>query len=187
MDDPREVEILLNGVGLGYLGMTGDNGTGTFQFDILASDQQVGDNVIEFRNINPNYTWGITELLLEPGVAVDFDLVLGALETGSYGRNFNGTSDSDGLIRAGFTGTTEDLVLSLTGYDMDDPREVEILLNGVGFGYLGMTGDNGTGTFQFDILASDQQVGDNVIEFQNINPNYTWGITNVLISEYDFL
>ncbi|NEK25095.1 hypothetical protein GV827_22265 [Sulfitobacter sp. JBTF-M27] len=70
---------------------------------------------------------------------------------------------------------------------MDDPREVEILLNGVGFGYLGMTGDNGTGTFQFDILASDQQVGDNVIEFQNINPNYTWGITNVLISEYDFL
>ncbi|MFC6639873.1 CARDB domain-containing protein [Sulfitobacter sediminilitoris] len=181
MDDPREVEILLNGVGLGYLGMTGDNGTGTFQFDILASDQQVGDNVIEFRNINPNYTWGITELLLEPGVAVDFDLVLGALETGSYGRNFNGTSDSDGLIRAGFTGTTEDLVLSLTGYDMDDPREVEILLNGVGLGYLGMTGDNGTGTFQFDILASDQQVGDNVIEFRNINPNYTWGITELLL------
>ncbi|MCZ4351769.1 hypothetical protein O4H61_04515, partial [Roseovarius aestuarii] len=34
----------------------------------------------------------------------NFTLVSGVTETGSYGRGFNGTNDSDGVIRAGFSG-----------------------------------------------------------------------------------
>ncbi|MEB8386966.1 hypothetical protein OO012_06990 [Rhodobacteraceae bacterium KMM 6894] len=184
VDFADEIEVLLNGESLGYLGTTENNGTGTFQFDLLAADQIVGDNYIEFHNRSTHYNWGVTDLSIEPGMVVDFDLSPGVTETGSYGRNFNGTHDADGIVRAAFTGTGENQVLSLTGYDVDFADEIEVLLNGESLGYLGTTENNGTGTFQFDLLAADQVVGDNYIEFHDRNPHYNWGVTDLLIDDW---
>ncbi|MCZ4351768.1 hypothetical protein O4H61_04510, partial [Roseovarius aestuarii] len=184
IDFSDEVEVFLNGESLGYLGKTGNNGTDTFQFDLSAADQIVGDNVIELRNSDPLYNWGVTNVSITPGKVVDFNLASGVTETGSYGRGFNGTNDSDGVIRAGFSGTGDDLILSFTGYDVDFTDEVELLLNGKSLGYLGTTANNGTDTYQFTLAAADQIVGDNVIELHNSDPLYNWGVTDILIDDW---
>ena len=90
-------------------------------------------------------------------------------------------------MRAGFTGTTEDLLLDFTGFAIDFVDEVEVLLNDVSLGFVGTTPNNGTGAFQFNIIAANQLVGDNVIEFRNSNPTYKWGVTDVVIDEWPFV
>lgn len=112
----------------------------------------------------------------------DFTLVQDVAETGDWGNKFNGTTDEDGSIIATFEGTTEDLVLTFDGYDIDNGSEVELFLNGTSLGFLDQGVNNGLANYSFTIPAADQLVGDNEIEFVQSTPNFKWGFTNVLLA-----
>ncbi|MEJ2376197.1 MAG: hypothetical protein P8Y71_12540, partial [Pseudolabrys sp.] len=86
-------------------------------------------------------------LTLESMAGVDASLDLGTVETGSYGNNFNGSSDSDGRVDMSFTGTGQNLLLTFDGYDIDFNNEVEVLLNGVSLGYLDVGVNNGLSSY----------------------------------------
>ena len=182
IDFNDEVEVLLNGVSLGYLNAGTDGGLTSYQFQIAAAQQQAGDNVISFvQRGDVNWAWGVTNILLAEDQP-DATLEIGVTETGSFGNNFNGTSDIDGRVDMSFTGTGEDIVLTVDGYDMDYQDEVEVLLNGVSLGFLDSGANDGLTSYQFRITAAQQQAGDNVISFvQRGDVNWTWGVTNVLI------
>ena len=181
IDWATEVRILLNGTQFGYLTPTPDNGTGPTEFTILAGQQQPGTNVITFINSNTTYLWGITNVMLHSVPSTDFALAMGVLETGHYGKGFAGANDADGRVTGRFTGTSQDLVLSLTGFDIDWATEIRVLLNGTQFGYLTTTANNGTGPTEFTIPVSQQQPGANVLTFISSNPAWLWGITDLKI------
>ena len=71
-----------------------------------------------------------------PASAQDISLTPGVLESGDFGNRFNGTSDADGVITAGFESTGTDLTLSVVGFDIDFPDEVEVRVNGARLGFL---------------------------------------------------
>ncbi|MCB2079662.1 MAG: S8 family serine peptidase, partial [Novosphingobium sp.] len=182
IDFVNEVQVLLNGSPLGFLAITGDLATGPTKLPIDAADQIAGENVIQFVNVNPTYAWGITDVLVAPPPSWDFELVPGTTVTTKYGNQFDGKTDPDGVITAGFTGTSGDLILTLDGFDVDFANEVTVALNGTPLGNLAVTANNATGPSEFMIPVEDQLVGENLITFtQNLNPTYAWGITNLLI------
>ena len=46
---------------------------------------------------DPKWTWGVTDILLEPaGTAMTLEI--GVADGGSYGNNFGGQSDSNGVV-----------------------------------------------------------------------------------------
>ena len=87
-----------------------------------------------------NFKWGVTDILIEdpsaPLPPADITLTLGVTETGDYGNKFNGTSDADGVVTAGFIGQATDVELTFNAYDVDFADEIEVLLNGVSLGFL---------------------------------------------------
>ena len=186
VDGPVETQVLLNGTSIGYFAQTPNNGTAPSQFTLLASDQLAGTNVITFANKSATWLWGLTDILLEPMASTDFSLTLGTLETGHYGNGFGGASDPDGVVTAGFQGTSQNLVLTLTGFDVDGPVETQVLLNGTSIGYFAQTPNNGTAPSQFTLLASDQLAGTNVITFANKNATWLWGLTDILLEPASF-
>jgi hypothetical protein len=134
------------------------------------------------------FTWGVTNLLLEqdtgggtgpPEVALTLDV----MDTGQYGYNYGSSLHQTELV-ATFTGTTLDLVFSLTGYDIDYVDEVAVYLNGVQLGYLSPGSNNGlNGGDSFSIPAVDQLSGENRIRFVQKTVGFTWGVTNLLLTE----
>ena len=106
-------------------------------------------------------TGGVVTNVVPP----DMTLTLGVTEAGSFGNNFNGATDADGVVTATFTGTAGELLLSLTGYDVDSDTEIEVLLNGVSLGFLSTGVNNGLSQHSFTITAAQQIAGDNVISF----------------------
>jgi subtilisin family serine protease len=182
IDWSTEVRVLLNGAPLSYLAPTPDNGTGPSEITILASQQKAGTNIITFLNGSSTFMWGITDIVLQPIPATDFVLGLGITHTGSYGKGFNGSNDADGRVLGRFMGTENDLVLSLTGFDIDWGTEVKVRLNGTDFGFLSTTPNNGTGPTELTIPAAQQLHGINVITFVNSNATWLWGVTDILIA-----
>jgi len=111
-------------------------------------------------------------------------LTLGVTETGEYGNNFNGTADDDGVVTATFTSTSEDLLLSFTGYDVDVGNEIEVLLNGASLGFLEAGVNNGLSQHSFTITAAQQAAGENIVSFVQVqDPGWTWGVTDILLIE----
>ncbi|MCX7567536.1 hypothetical protein OS189_14415 [Sulfitobacter sp. F26169L] len=57
------MELLLNGLSLGFLRAGVRDGLKEYQFVLSAADQQIGDNPLEFvQSIDNAYHWGVTEL-----------------------------------------------------------------------------------------------------------------------------
>ncbi|MFC3616104.1 cadherin-like domain-containing protein, partial [Lutimaribacter marinistellae] len=183
IDFGNEVRVVLNGTSIGFLGAGVDNGLSPHDFLITAAQQQDGENVLEFVQArNVNWAWGVTNLRVEADA--DMRLVPDQIETGSFGNKFDGKTDADGIVKAAFTGTGQDLTLSLQGYDVDFSNEVEVVLNGNSLGFLGRGVNNGLSYDEFQISAAQQQAGENVIEFkQATNVTWAWGVTDVMISE----
>ena len=190
VDFANEVEVLVNGDSLGFLSNGADNGlNGGDTFSMAAIDLPAGTNTLQFvQNLNVNFTWGITDILLADASAapdVDFTLSRGVTETGSYGNKFNNQFDPDGVITASFAGTGSNLDLSLLGFDIDFANEVKVSLNGNSLGFLTTGPNNGfNGGDIFTISAADQLLGTNTLTFeQNLNNTYKWGITNILLED----
>ena len=189
IDYAGEVELLLNGSLLGTLSVgpneqlnNGDS------FTVGVDELVLGANILTIQETGkPSYVWGFTGLLVDepgdPAPTPDISLTLGVPDPGTYGNGFSGLSDSDGVIIAGFTGSDNDLLLSLTGYDIDYAGEVEVSLNGDLLGSLSVgpneqfnSGDS------FVIPADDQLTGTNLVHIEQTGkPSYIWGVTDLLL------
>jgi T5SS/PEP-CTERM-associated repeat protein len=184
VDTASEVKVLLNGALLGFLAAGVNEGLSQHGFRIDAGQQIAGENILAFTQAqNPAWKWGVTDILLAAAPAADMALTPGVTETGSFGNNFNGVTDADGVVEASFTDQGADLLLSFTAFDVDTASEVKVLLNGALLGFLAAGVNEGLTEQSYSIAAADQ-LADNVIAFvQNDNVTYTWGVTDVLIIE----
>ena len=185
IDYANEVEVLLNGQSLGFLNLTANEGLGVTQFEISASQQSADLNVLTFfKNGDPGLMWGMTDILIEN--TYDMTLAQGVAETGKYGNHFSGASDSDGLVYASFEGQSQDMVLSVSGFDIDYETEVLVRLNGEAIGWLNAGPNEGYSQTEFLIAAGDQIAGDNIITFvKDGDPTLMWGVTDILIDTPD--
>jgi len=184
IDNGAEVEIFVNGVSQGNLEAGVNNGLQDYRLTIAASDQVAGENVVTFQQIgNINWKWGVTDLLLSDAPSADIALTPDVLESGAYGNNYNGASDADGVITAGFAFTGSDLTLDFKGYDIDFADEVEMFLNGVSRGFLDVGVNNGLSDYTLNITSGDQIAGENIVTFEQArNVAFKWGVTDLLLS-----
>ena len=112
------------------------------------------------------------------------NIIVGVPDSGQYGSGFGSDQHTSGLY-ATFMGTGVDLMLQVTGYDIDDPagEEVGVYLNGTFIGYLSNSPDNSLNAGDaFAIPVSLQQPGPNLIYFQENMPRWTWGVTDLLLT-----
>jgi len=188
IDFTDEVAVYLNDVLIDYLSMGADNSlNGGNSFCIPVGDQLFGENRIKFVVKNAAWTWGLTNLLVAQitgggGCPPQVPLTVDVLDTGQYGHNYGSNQHETELI-ATFEGGTVDLVLTVSGYDIDYADEVAVHLNGVLQGYLspglnnGLNGGNG-----FPIAVDDQLSGKNRIKFVQQTAGWTWGLANLLLA-----
>ena len=114
---------------------------------------------------------------------LDVGLAVGILETGQYGHNYGTNNHLEELV-ATFDSTSENLVLSVDGYDIDYANEVLVSLNGAPLGYLTVGANNGlNGGDSFSVLAVSQVAGENVLSFKQVRTvGFKWGVTNLLLA-----
>ena len=158
IDYSDEVAVYLNGTPLGYLSKGPDNGLNKGDiFSIPATAQLSGENRIRFVQKTAGFTWGVTNILLTEYIGPpEVNLTVGDTDTGEYGYNY-GSSEHETELKVTFEGTLEDLVFSVTGYDIDYSDEVAVYLNSNLLGYLSKGPNNGLNTGdRFPIPASNQ-------------------------------
>jgi hypothetical protein len=169
IDYADEIAVYLNDNLLGYLNEGPDNGLNAGDsFSIPAGAQIPGENRIKFVQKTAGWTWGVTNLLLADYrlPRPDVSLTVGVMEVGEYGYKY-GSNQHKTTFTAGFTGTSMDLLFSVTGYD--------ILSKGPNNGLN--AGDS------FSIPAGDQIPGENRIKFVQKTAGWIWGVTNLVLSE----
>ncbi|WP_406647561.1 VCBS domain-containing protein [Aliisedimentitalea scapharcae] len=183
IDTATELQVAVNGVDLGPVAPTSNDGTAFYQFRIDSSALLSGENLVTFTQAdNPAYKWGVTDISIQ---SIDAELTQGTTETGKWGNNYAGRTEADASAVFSFAGSTKDLSVDLTGFDIDTNNEVEIFLNGQSLGFLEQ-GTNGGNSSHSVFLSSDIQMsGENTLSFvQEDNPNYQWGVTDLLLSEH---
>lgn len=188
-DFADEVEILVNGVSLGYAETT-QNVSWSGTRCIVIPDAEVLDaeaNLLSFSNtFNPpnTYVWGVRNVAVSQACCGCMPLP----DTGSYGRIVGGDQTHVEQVDYSFEGIPGDVTIRYQAWDVDFAEEVEILVNGVPVGYAPVTANENWGESQYvvvpDAVAHDS--ASNEITFSNTyNPprTYWWGVRNV--SVYD--
>lgn len=188
IDNNVEVGVLLNGTSLGNLRKGVNNGLASYSFDLPASAQVNGQNILTFEQLqNPVYRWGVTDLLLTdaPVINADFELTLNTIETGNYGHRFERKFDADGVVIGTFNAdASTTLFLSFDGYDIDSDRELDVMLNGTKIADIEKGINNGMASYSIAVPASAQVDGENILEFKQMqNPKYKWGVTDILLGD----
>jgi ABC-type amino acid transport substrate-binding protein len=190
IDYADEVAVYLNGVLQGYLSVGANNKdlNGGDSFCIPVGDQVSGENRIRFVQKTAGWMWGVTKLLVAQitgggSCPPQVPLTVDVLDTGQYGHNYGSNQHPTELI-ATFEGGTMDLMLSVSGYDIDYADEVAVYLNGVLQGYLSLGLDNGlNGGNGFPIAVGSQLSGENRIKFVQKTAGWMWGVTNLLLAQ----
>ena len=114
---------------------------------------------------------------------VDYSLNVGTEETGEYGWQWGSHAHKD-VVVGEFSGTSSDISLTMTGYDVDRSDEVSVWLNGVELGYLSKGPNNEfNGGDSFTILAATQLATNTLEVRQSRVSGWKWGVTDILISE----
>jgi Fe-S cluster assembly iron-binding protein IscA len=164
---PPGVSLNLDGT---ITGTPTDQGYYTFDVQVTDADNERDSRPLSVAVVGPS---GTIEIALEGGVT----------DTGQYGYNYGSDLHETQLI-ATFEGTTTNLVLSVTGYDIDYADEVAVYLNGVLLGYLSQGVNGGVnGGDSFCIPAADQVSGENRIRFVQKTAGWAWGVSNLLVVE----
>jgi len=189
IDAADEVTVTLNGSPVGQLATTPNNGSGPSTLELPLASQTDGTNTLAFVQKFPGWTWGVTDLLLsevteppsEPPAAPA--LVVDVPDSGSYGFRFDGITAHRDRLELSFQGSGIPLSLSLTGYDIDAADEVTVTLNGSPVGQLATTPNNGSGPSTLELPLASQTDGTNTLAFVQKFPGWTWGVTDLLLSE----
>lgn len=177
IDTTNEVKVIVNGNEIGTLETSSNNRFSTTQLTIPAftlSANQV--NTISFVQRNRGAIWGVTDLQLSDLP----ELMVGAIDTTSYGKSYAGAIDR--LYRADFAirgkpSTSTDL--HVIGYDIDSSTEISVLLNDVRVGYLQKSSNNGFQNTEIQIPRSSYKTGKNVLSFVQKNKGARWGVSDI--------
>jgi hypothetical protein len=114
---------------------------------------------------------------------IEIPLIVGNMDSRAFGHNYGSDMHETGLT-ATFEGTSMDLVLSVTGYDIDYMDEISVYLNDQLLGHLSYGPNNSLNSGDsFAIPADKQQTGENRIKFVQKTAGWTWGVTNLLVAE----
>jgi subtilisin family serine protease len=185
IDYTDELAVYLNNNFIGYLSKGSNNGLNAGDsFLIPASAQISGLNRIKFVVKTAGWIWGVTNLLvadyrLPPP---DVTLSVGVMDTGEYGYKYGNNQHKIGLT-VGFTGTSGDLVFTVTGYDIDYTDEISVYLNDNFIGYLSKGPNNGLNAGDsFSIPGADQISGENRIKLVQRKVGWMWGVTNLMVA-----
>ncbi len=141
---------------------------GTYQFDVQVSDAL---NALDVQSLS---------VLVN---SLNVVLTVGTMDTGQYGHLYGSNQHLEELI-ATFTGTSSDLILSVTGFDIDYNTEVLVSLNGNPLGHLTKGANDGLNAGDtFSVPAAAQLFEqDNVISFKQVySVGFKWGVTNLLL------
>ncbi len=194
IDNGGEITIFLNGVEYGNLEPGVNNGDATYEIELLASDLASGENIVTFENANPNWKWGISNLLLKDAptepTADAILLVNGPTETGEFGHKYNGIIDPDGEAVFEFNVDSVNeagLRLNLTGFDVDSDNELSVLVNGNLVQTLEEGVNNGDAFYSVDIDAELMSEGANMLTVENSNPDWKWGVTDLFLFDPDLV
>ncbi len=178
IDNDTEVSVLLNGAFWDYLPTTSNNGFRTVRIELPAEDMVPGENTLSFVQRVPGYRWGITDLGLTASKVLRLDVLDGEAYGFSYRRTFANREKADFVFKS----TGDDLVLSLSAFDIDGATEVSVLLNGDFWNYLPTTANNGTGKVTIKFPVEDLVSGNNTLSFVQRVPGYRWGISDLLLT-----
>ena len=144
---------------------------GTFRFTIAVTDAD-GKTTPRRYALTVVSTTGEIGVVLHPGI----------IDTTRYGWKY-GTNAHELRLDVEFIGFDDELVLQVTGYDIDYTDEVEVELNGHSLGYLSLSpNDSNNAGDRFSISPELQQAGANRLSFKQRTKGYRWGVTNLLLS-----
>ena len=126
-----------------------------------------------------------------PGESGLAPLVIDSPDSNMYGFRFNGVSNSREFVERQFDASGSDLTLTLTGFDIDTRQEVRVLVNGTEVGFLAqthqrgtrITNNNGRAPTRLNIDQSLLSSTGNTLRFEQSNPGWIWGVTDLLLSE----
>ena len=112
-------------------------------------------------------------------------LSLDNVDSNQYGFRFEGVNSHRTALERQFDASGSDLLLTLTGYDIDIRQEVRVLVNGTEIGFLSRTPNNGRGPSELTIARSLLNSTSNTLRFEQLNPGWIWGVTDLLLSVED--
>jgi hypothetical protein len=192
IDTSDEIAIFFNGVEQGFLTQSSNlsfNSGDLFLFK--KEDLQEGSNVIELVHKVGVATpqWGVKDLLVVlnngPG-----SISLGTPDTTQYGNNY-GTNENPLLVDFTFTAETQhDHQLSWQAFDVDQPGDLDVYLNGTKIKAARTTGNNAHGTTEIVTVAWRLfNTGSNTLSFRSKvgATDDTWGVRNVLVKTSDVI
>ena len=140
--------------------------------DLDDDDDGVADASDPFP-LNPN----------RPGGGALPPLVVGRVDSSQYGFRFEGLDSHREFLEREFDAGGADLLLTVTGFDIDVAREVRVLVNGEPIGFLARSPDDGRSPTRLTIARSLLSGTGNTLRFEQINPGWRWGVTDLLLSE----
>lgn len=187
IDTNNEIRVLVNGTEIGFLSRTPDNGRGPSQLRI-AENLLIGkNNTLRFEQHNPDWIWGATDLLLREIGGEDElpPLILDSVDVNQYGFRFEGVNSHVEVLERQFDASGSDLLLTLNGFDIDTDNEVRVLVNGTEIGFLSRTASNERGPSRLKIAGSLLIGTNNTLRFEQQNPDWIWGVTDLLLSASD--
>ena len=185
VDFSDEVQIVLNGVEIGFAPLTGnETWSGTQVLPI--PDRLVNDNAVNYLTFNntfnpPNgYWWGIRSVSVRDWVGYSLP------SYAADGKIMGGDQRHVSEVNYFFEGRIGDIQLAFEVWDVDYSDEVQILLNGVEIGFAPLTG-NETWSGTQVLPIPDRLVNDNAENYLTFNntfnpPNvYWWGVRFVTV------
>ena len=184
VDFSDEVAVFLNGTLLTYLSSGPNGGLNSGDAIILPGALvQSGTNEIEFRNSNPGWIWGVTNIRVSATelAQADVSLNIGVPDSGQYGHRYGAPDYGDEVV-ASFNSPGTDVILLVTGFDIDFPDEVEVFVNGASLGHLSTGPDQDINDGDtFEISVDSLSPGQNVVAFRQKTDGWTWGITGLQV------
>ena len=186
-DHTAEISVHLNGSQIGVLTKGPNNGLNNGDLFTLAPHLLVaGQNTVEFRQSEPGWTWGVTNLAVlsapPAGAPSALALTVDVVDTGSYGHKYD-TNEHQTVLAATFAGDgTSTYYLQVAGYDIDYGDEISVHLNGGQIGFLTKGPNNGLNAGDvLTLLPPFVVAGQNTIEFRQREPGWKWGVTNLVV------
>ena len=185
IDYGDEISVHLNGSQIGFLTKGPNNGLNAGDvLTLLPPFVVAGSNTLEFRQREPGWKWGVTNLVVlsqpPPGTPPVVALTVDDVDNGLYGNKY-GTGEHKILLAATFTGNgTGTYYLQVTGYDIDYADEISVHLNGTQIGFLSKGPNNGLNAGDvFTLETSLVVTGPNALEFRQRTAGWKWGVTNL--------
>jgi len=182
IDLPDEVSILVNNTNIGFLNTSANNGSNTTEIAIPSGNLVSGENLLSFVQKTPGWKWGVTHIQLSAQQRGNNFLYIGVSNPNIFGYYYLGVTENREYLDIIFDTSVDQLVLSLSAYDIDIYDEVSLSLNGTLIGYLSTTPNNRHSQTVLNLPKNLVRVGNNTLRFSQKNSGWRWGVSDLLLS-----